>query len=218
MKRYLLSTLLLVTAPALAAVPVIRQLPPPPPPVVVEEVEPEPEPTIADALQPLSDLIAEGESLTVGDYNAANNGWAMDLGKHGLSNYFGRDCSDVTIGEVMLAQDQRRLHAVGRYQIIGTTMRAAVRWASLSGADLFTPENQDKLFLALIKHKRPGVWSYISGNGSAHHAANDLAREWSSMPAPWGGSYYSGGDRAHVSRARVLSTLEQVKKNVGLLT
>jgi hypothetical protein len=178
----------------------------------------EPELTIADALRPLSDLIAHGESITAGDYNAANNGWAMDLGKYGLKNYFGRDCSDVTIGEVMLAQDQRRLHAVGRYQIIGSTMAAAVRWASLSGSDLFTPVNQDKLFIALIKHKQPSVWSYLNGTGSANQAANGLAREWSSLPAPWGGSYYSSGDRAHVSRAHVLSTLKQTRKAVSLLT
>ena len=214
MRHFLLTASLLVAAPVLAAVPVARQSPPMPPPVVVAE----PELTIADALRPLSDLIAHGESLTAGDYNAANNGWAMDLGKHGLRRYFGRDCSDVTIGEVMLAQDQRQLHAVGRYQIIGSTMAAAVRWASLSGSDLFTPDNQDKLFLALIKHKRPSVWSYLNGSGSAHHAANGLAREWSSFPAPWGGSYYSSGDQAHVSRDRVLLALQQTRKAVSLLT
>lgn len=189
-------------------------------PVVTEVTSQLPQPTftIHDALEPLSELIAHGESITAGDYNAANNGWAMDLGQHGLSNYFGRDCSDVTIGEVMLAQDQRRLHAVGRYQIIGTTMRAAVRWAGLSGSSMFTPDNQDKLFLALIKHKRPAIWSYLLGNGTAHQAANALAREWSSMPAPHGGTYYGRGDRAHASRAEVLSVLEQTRKAITLLT
>lgn len=185
---------------------------------LTEQVTPAPQPTIQTTLRPLKDLIAHGESATAGGYNAANNGYAMDLGKHGLSNYFGRDCSDVTIGEVMLAQDQHRLHAVGRYQIIGTTMRSAVRWANLSGSAMFSPENQDKLFIALIKHKRPAVWSYLTGTGTAHRAANALAREWSSMPAPWGGTYYGSGDRAHVSRARVLSVLQQTKEAVSLLT
>ncbi len=47
------------------------------------------------AVAPLVVLVADGESATVGDYNAANAGRAMDLGKHGLKNHFGRDCSEV---------------------------------------------------------------------------------------------------------------------------
>lgn len=187
---------MVVSAP-MAQAPLVTFVPP--------VVEP---PTLQEALQPLSDLIALGESSTAGDYNAANNGRAMDLGKHGLSNLFGRNCSEVTIGEVMLAQAQHRLHAVGRYQIIGTTLTAAVRWAGLSGADTFSPANQDKLFIALIKFKRPAVWSFLAHTGSIDRAANALAREWSSLPAPWGGSYYGAGDRAHVSRAQVLSALQ----------
>ena len=82
------------------------------------------------ALSPLSDLIAEGESLTVGDYNAANSGRAMDLGKNGIVHLFGRDCSQVTIGDIMDAQYRGTLHAAGRYQIIGRTMSSAVKWTN----------------------------------------------------------------------------------------
>lgn len=188
-----------------------------PPPTVAELPPPPPQPTIRDAVEPLAQLIAHGESATAGDYNAANNGYAMDLGKHGLSKFFGRDCSEVTIGEVMLAQDQHRLHAVGRYQIIGTTLASAVRWAGLSGSDMFTPANQDRLFIALIKHKRPAIWSFLSGNGSSYQAANALAREWSSMPAPWGGTYYGHGDRAHVSRSHVVEVLHETREAVATL-
>ncbi len=163
-----------------------------------------------EAVEPLVALVAHGESETVGSYNAANNGRAMDLGKAGLKRYFGRDCSEVTIGEVMLAHDQRRLHAVGRYQIIGKTMRQAIRWAGLSGADLFTPANQDKLFLALIKHKRPTIWAYITGqHNSVNAALMGLAREWASMPTLSGGTYYGWGDRAHASVQEVVAALQE---------
>ena len=165
------------------------------------------------ALSPLSDLIAEGESLTVGDYNAANSGRAMDLGKNGIVHLFGRDCSQVTIGDIMDAQYRGTLHAAGRYQIIGRTMSSAVKWAQLGRDDYFTPDNQDALFLALLKHKRPLVWAYINSWGSAttEGAADALSREWSSIPYWDNRSYYGWGDRAHVPRSRVLSTLREVR-------
>ncbi|WP_186525238.1 hypothetical protein [Synechococcus sp. SYN20] len=179
-------------------------------------VNPEPTSTLRSVLAPLADLVAKGESTTMGGYNAANRGRASDLGRDGLSAVFGgRDCSEITIGEILLAQGQRRLHAAGRYQIIGITMPMAVRSAGLSGADMFSPENQDRLFLALLKNKRPLVWLYINGlSGNGLGAADAMSREWSSI-AYWDGrSYYGGGDRAHVSREEILSELEQTRERM----
>lgn len=157
--------------------------------------------------------MGRGESETAGGYNAANNGSPMDLGSRGLSRFFGRDCSQVTIGQVMAAQGRYQLHAVGRYQIVGTTLRAAVAWAGLARSDRFTPENQDRLFLALIQHKQPAVWAYLKGSGSLNAAAVGMAREWSSMPSPWGGSYYAG-DRSHASRSELLAALRASRANL----
>lgn len=190
------------------------------PSVVFEVAAEEPEPTMRSVLAPLADLVALGESETVGGYNAANRGRAMDLGKEGLRKVFdGRDCSEITIGEILLAQAQRRLHAAGRYQIIGITMPKAVRQAGLSGADMFSPENQDKLFLALIKFKRPAVWAYLNGHNNHAGAADAMAREWASIAYWDGASYYAsgGGDRAHVSREQILSELAQTRERMRTL-
>lgn len=191
--------------PALPPVHQMALAPATPPPTVM---------TVREALRPLSLLVASGESLSVGDYNAANSGQAMDLGLNGLSSYFGRSCEQVTLGEVMNAQRRGSLHAVGRYQFIGSTLRFAVDRSGLSTSAMFSPVNQDALFRVLIKEKRPAVWSYLAGTGSEAEAANALAREWASLPGPWGGSYYPNGNRAHVSRVQVLSTLRQTKKAV----
>ena len=169
------------------------------------------------ALKPLADLIASGESLTAGNYNAANTGRAFDLGKDGLLKVFGKPCEDITIGEILDAQQTYRLHAAGRYQIIGRTMRSAVTWAKLQRSDRFTPTNQDALFMALLRNKRPLVWSYLtSGHATQHAAADALSREWASIPYWDNSSYYGYGDQAHVPRHIVLSTLTQVRHAFSL--
>jgi hypothetical protein len=176
-----------------------------PPPVftIPETVAPiERAPSMFAHLSGLADLIAFGESYTAGHYNAANAGSGGDLGSNGLIKVLGRDCSKLTIGQVMAAQAQGRLHAVGRYQIIGSTMRAAVSWAGLKRTDLFTPANQDRLLLALLEHKRPEVWSFLRGRGSLSAAINGLAMEWSSLPAASGGSYYGEGVSANAGKVR----------------
>ena len=160
------------------------------------------------ALEPLADLVASTESDPAGGFNAANNGRAMDLGKNGLIKVTGRDCSEVTIGEVMMLQQQKRLHAVGRYQLIGSTMELAVRWAGLSGSNMFTPDNQDRLFKALVQMKRPMVWGYITReHDDVEKAINGLAAEWAGMPTASGRTFYPNGNRAHASPMTVEEVL-----------
>ncbi len=174
----------------------------------------EPEPlTHLDAVRELGDLVASGESTTAGGYDAANNGLGMDLGTHGLRRVFGRSHHEITIGEVITAQQERRIHAAGRYQIIGMVLPKAARWAGLSHDQPFNAENQDRMFLALLRHKRPAIWVYLTGFGSAESAADAMAREWSSISYWDGLGYYSGG-RAAVSRPQILSALAQARAMV----
>lgn len=172
-------------------------------------------PTIEDVVEPLTELIGKAESDEVGGYDAANAGRAMDLGHDGLLKVFGRPASEVTVGEILLAQAQRRLHAVGRYQVIGVTMRELVDARCISGSELFTDEVQDRAFLCLIKAKRPAVWHYISTGQGLTRAANALALEWASMPWTHGRTYYGAGDRAHATRAQVFAALEQVRRKAA---
>ncbi|ACT65574.1 transcriptional regulator [Cyanophage PSS2] len=67
------------------------------------------------ALKPLADLVGDVESKSAGGYNAANNGYAMGLGSHGLSKHFGTDCKNISVGQIIKAQQRGWLYAVGRY-------------------------------------------------------------------------------------------------------
>lgn len=161
----------------------------------------------------LADLIGSVESDTVGGYNAANAGRAMDLGTNGIINITGKSCEEITLREIMALQRRGVLYAVGRYQIIPSTLKAAVKWAKVSDTEYFSPETQNKLLLALLQHKRPKVWQYIQTGKNLEGAVNDLAKEWAGIPTTSGRSFYGYGNRAHTTVARVLTVLKQVRSN-----
>jgi hypothetical protein len=207
MIRTLLGVAAVLTSVAPATPSTSHQSPPIAPPPAVEPL------TIAQVVEPLTDLVGKAEADNVGGYNAANNGRAMDLGRNGFSRVFGRSTSEVTVGEILLAQGQRRIHAVGRYQIIGITLKSLVKARCISGSQLFTEEVQDEAFVCLIKKNRPAVWRYISTGQGLVSAANGIACEWASMPYTHGRSYYGGSDQAHATRAEVFSALEAARSN-----
>ena len=145
---------------------------------------------------PIANLIARGE----GTWNSVNRGYAGDTPR-GIKSLTGRNFSDMTIEEVIWLQ-RGSVYAVGRYQFIPTTLRAAVRWAGLSWDAKFTNDTQNKLFCALLQHKRPSVGRYLRGEGSLSAALVGLAKEWASVEYRNGRGYYDGigGNRAHVTR------------------
>lgn len=197
MRSILLALFVAIGGPAN---PTIQPLPPIPP-------------TITEAVAPLTELIGDAESDNVGGYNAANAGRAMDLGTNGLTKHFGRPSSAVTVGEILLAQSRGHLHAVGRYQVIGVTLKSLVDLRCITGSDTFNKITQDRVAVCLIKHKRPRVWQYLKTGTGLEKAANSVALEWASMPWSDGFSYYSGGDRAHATRAEVFTALKAVRRN-----
>lgn len=205
--------LLTIPLPGAFQAPAPPRLAPAPITAAPVPVKAPPTPSPQQILEPLADMIGDAESDSVGGYNAANNGHPMDLGKDGLIKVFKRPASQVTVGEILLAQDRRQVHAVGRYQIIGSTLREIVSYRCISGAELFTPAVQDRAMRCLIEHKRPAVWKYLRTGHGITSAANSLALEWSSMPWTNGLSYYSGLDRAHATRAEVFKVLEIVRRN-----
>ena len=137
----------------------------------------------------------------------------MDLGKDGLKKHFGREAGKVTVGEILLAQDQGRLHAVGRYQVIGVTMQEVVDLRCVDGRDYFNEETQDRILVCLLQHKRPQIWRYLTTGHGLYSAARSVAYEWASMPYTDGRSYYLGGDRAHATRAELINALDATRRN-----
>ena len=119
-----------------------------------------------------------------------------------------------TVGQVMDMQ-RTSLYAVGRYQFIPSTLRFAVRHSSVDELDMFTPEVQDRLMVALILYKRPAVGAYIRGDHELlGWALNELAKEWASIEYRNGRGFYDhvGGNRASISRAELAEVLQDIKR------
>jgi len=138
------------------------------------------------------DIIAGPESG--GNYNAMNQGTDKNgnivgstMGGKTSKDIIGKNLTDMTIGEVIDRQNERKyprnakpdlgVHAAGKYQMIGNTLPGAMNSAGLKPSDQFSPENQDRMALALMQER--GI-------------------------APWtsGGSKYSTKERAIVEQAR----------------
>ncbi|WNL51089.1 lysozyme [Synechococcus phage S-CREM2] len=171
------------------------------------DIEPEPV-EFHQHVRPLADLISQGE----GDWNSVNRGWAGDT-PGGIQRLTGKTFEMYTVGQVL---DMQRgwIYAVGRYQFIPKTLRYAVRVSDVSYGDKFNSDTQDKLFAALLNHKRPAVGSYIRGeHGNKNWALNELAREWASVEYSYGRGYYDGygGNRAKISRYRAGIVLDELR-------
>lgn len=177
-------------------------------PIVPEVVQTKQAPNI----KPLADMIGAAEADSLGGYNAANAGKPMDLGNNGLTAITGRTCEQVTLAEVKAWQRQGLLFAVGRYQMIPTTLQAAQRWAGLPDSAAFSPANQDLMLQALLQYKRPTVWLYLQGKASKAAALLAMAKEWAGVPRPDGYSHYHGdraGNSANVTVAQAYEALAQ---------
>lgn len=151
--------------------------------------------SLASRSKPLADLIAKGE----GDWDSVNRGRAGDT-PGGIRSIAGKSFSQMTVAEVMELQSTT-VFAVGRYQFIPSTLRQAVTFAGVNTSHRFDSRMQDRLFAAVLQHKRPAVAEYLSGGGDLQRALDALAQEWASVGYRGGGSYYAGrgGNGAHIT-------------------
>lgn len=162
-----------------------------------------------DRLMPLLNIIAQGE----GNYNSVNRGRAGDT----PGGYPGLD--RLTVGEVQALQ-RSGYFAVGRYQFIPSTLEIAVRDAGMRASDLFNPEGQDMLAVALLLGgKRPKLRDYLQGGAvSIEDAQLELAKEWASIPMADGRGFYDGdaaGNRASAKVAEVQKALRQARESLA---
>jgi len=169
--------------------------------------------TAAGKMSGLLSFIAAGE----GGYNSMNQGTrgGRIVGStHNAASKLGKDLTDMTIGQVMAAQRSGRLFAAGRYQFIPSTMKGIVGQAGLSTNDKFSPEHQDKLGVALIQHKRPYAYGYITGQHNDRRGAMlALAQEWASLPDPrTGRSFYGNGNQSSHSVAAAATAIDAARR------
>lgn len=97
--------------------------------------------------------------------------------------------------------------AVGRYQIVRTTLRHIRKNLGLPGSAVFSPLMQDRCACFLLGSR--GIDEWLAGRKSANSMLLSLAQEWASFPTPNGKGYY-GGQRAAISPGLVMAILEEV--------
>jgi hypothetical protein len=165
------------------------------------------------------DTIVSGE----GDVNSVNRGVAGDT-PGGAQSIFGKDLTEMTIGEIMDAQDRGDVFAVGKYQIIPSTMKEFVSGSDVKRSDKFTEETQDEFREYVINVKRPEVGRYIRGEtDDPTEAGQALSREFASVGLQYdennrqrGQGRYdgdSGGNKASISPESITSALKQDRAN-----
>ena len=142
------------------------------------------------SIMTLKEFISAGESG--GSYDIANwyIGKRLSSGNRGISNK--------TVAQVMAMQSAGQLYAVGKYQTIPVTLRAAVQGLRLPGSTPMSPSVQEKIGTWLIFNKRPALGAYIRGESNdLDKAHREFALEWRSIPMPDGRSASASGDKVH---------------------
>ena len=170
---------------------------------------------------PFGDYIASNES-TVGGYNAFNRGSSPPAGT-GSTGGEKLDLENMTIDTIftsMANSDPRqKLFAVGRYQVIPDTLKAACKKLNIPTTSKFTRTIQDNIFINyLCKTKQPKINAYLSGNDSNNEAAllnacSATAGEWASvedpqLTPPRGRYDGQGSNRAHGKTAATKAALK----------
>ncbi|MGB4957052.1 MAG: hypothetical protein WBO49_01225 [Candidatus Saccharimonas sp.] len=124
--------------------------------------------------------------------------------------------TNMTIAEVLqwqreYIQQGNASSAVGRYQIINTTLNSLVSELRIDTNQPFSPEMQDRLAIALLE--RRGAVHYASSKISREEFAANLAKEWAGLPRIIGenptASYYDG-DGLNKSRAQIGDVLHAI--------
>ncbi len=109
--------------------------------------------------------------------------------------------------------------AVGRYQIIRTTLRTLAEKARLPATTLFTPELQDRLGFMLLCGC--GYRNWWIGALSDRAFLHNISLEWASMPDPFndGRSHYDGigSNHAGVGLATMDAVLAALRADIDTM-
>lgn len=126
--------------------------------------------------------------------------------------------TEMTVAEVLAWQANfvaqgNASSAVGRYQIINTTLSGLVSRKIVSADEIFSEATQDRLAIALLE--RRGSLEYVTKQLSPEQFAANLAREWAALPRVLGGdpnaSYYQS-DGLNKSRTTVDEVMEAIER------
>ena len=175
----------------------------------------------------VSSLIMQGE----GNVNSVNRGMAGDT-PGGSEEVFGRPFSQVSVEEILTAQMNGDVSAVGKYQIIPKTMLSWIKSGHSSAPkmnEMFTDSVQSKFWGYVTDVKRPAIGAYLNGETSdPTEAAQALSREFASVGIQYpedgrtrGQSRYAGigGNMATITPDQAIRALKQQRaRNMGQTT
>lgn len=143
--------------------------------------------TLEGDVKDIATAIDIGETAGTGDYGTLL----------GFTNRTGRkfddaDITNKTIDELISFSSPGGAYAdyskkqvgrvatpMGRYQIVGKTLRKLKNELGLTGEETFSPELQDKLFLQLLKGR--GYTKYKNGEISREQFLSNLQKEWEGL-------------------------------------
>ena len=164
----------------------------------------------------LSEVISSNE----GGYTSFNRGRAGDTGNAKLD-------LTLTVGELIKLGKlpighPRRVHAVGKYQLITQTLIDAVNNRVVKLSTQLTPATQEHIFVRfLLYKKRKSVYKYITTGQRIDRALLSLSKEWASIADPrTGRSYYdkNGNDKAHTSSQSIEDALTTAREGFMVYT
>lgn len=165
--------------------------------------------------------ILKGESKGYNDYNWNSGGKIRSYfdGRSTTGNV-DKKLTQYTIGEIINLQSKGFLYAVGRYQMIPTTLDLMVKATKMSKTEMFNESNQDKLGTALVDIKRPFISQYINGKvqdttANLTKAVYETAKEWSSVANPYTGVSYYPKDRASTTADQARAALKEQRSQLA---
>ena len=162
----------------------------------------------------LAELIGKAESEN--DYNNYNRGTAGGriLGAKFKRSLITSHLAAILADMALPPENTNRLFAVGRYQLIPTTLKDAIAVLNLDKTDIFDEALQDRIFADyLLKRKRPQIYEYITGASNDIKAAVfEASLEWASIADPnTGYSHYGNGNHASITSAQMNAALKNAR-------
>jgi len=167
---------------------------------------------------PLLDLIAKHESENAAARQGVSSGYDVVVEQASRAYPPAKPITTMTVSEVLNWQreaiaETKQVYgsgysAAGRYQVIRKTLQSL----GASGKVLFDKETQDAIGTVLLYRRGWGMW--IEGKLSTNAFADNLSKEWASLPYHTGRSYYdkdAHGNRSLVSREEVLQVLNTIR-------
>lgn len=160
----------------------------------------------------IDSVIGRGE----GGYNSVNLGQ-----KYGYKSGT-RNLTDMTVSQVLSAQNKKEFNTAGKYQLLSSTLKGALDAGIVSTAEKFNREVQERIlqqYLLTAKKDRGAIEDYIRGKNDNIIAANiDAAKEFASIASPVTGRSHYDGKANNKARISVKEAQNALKASRELYT